>query len=204
MSDERQENIARKITAAVSGVFGDRCDMDCKEYAALRNKAYEKVSPIIAAALKEYAEGLRHELEDQSACLRSVKMLAENYRVQNEGYRIKLAVARKALTWYLDIAQWAHCAKKALATIQAKDDEEKLRDEDDTGKMKVLTKEQYQKDALGFLRDSASGQQIGITGDNGEILIVLGTGPVSDAEREAATKILEGIEAELAEGGGEE
>jgi len=105
----------------------------------------DELQDIITAALDEYAKGLREQNEYTSTYVRSVKMLAENYRIQNEEFRDKLSKARDALEFYGDINnydgagrlivsrpegkliitdQYGDTARKALkeiATIQAED-----------------------------------------------------------------------------------
>ena len=65
--------------------------------------------------------------------------------------------------------------------------------------MHLITKKEYMDDPGKWLKLSAGEQQLGITDEQGKILIILGTGPYSDEEKAAATAKLEEIERRLAE-----
>lgn len=45
------------------------------------------------------------------------------------------------------------------------------------GRMLIITKKEYKDQPVKWLKLAASEQQIGVTGDEGKILIVLGSGP---------------------------
>lgn len=68
-----------------------------------------------------------------------------------------------------------------------------------TDEMLVITKVEYMADPSRWLRLSAGDQQVGIADTDGKLLMILGTGPYTEEEKEAARLKLEEIDRRLAE-----